>query len=128
MRRAGGFPLGEKNDISTLQALALAEGLDKDAIPQRAKIFRVSGQGGQRIEIPVNLKTLLAGRGPDIPMQPDDILFVPNSASRAAGYGLWKLFSRPAWVRLFTALNDMEFPPHHSFRRREPDAGAPSRH
>ena len=86
VRKSGGFVLGEKDGISTLQAVALAEGLDRGAAPQNAKIFRTHHDNGQRIEIPVDLKKILSGKGQDLPMFANDILFVPNNASKAAAY------------------------------------------
>jgi polysaccharide export outer membrane protein len=79
VRKSGGFVLGEKNGISALQAVALAEGLDKAAAPQRAKIFRSPDANGQRTEIPVDLSKVLSGKGQDIPLHAEDILFVPSS-------------------------------------------------
>jgi polysaccharide export outer membrane protein len=86
VKRSGGFVLGEKKGVSTLQALALAEGLDRAAAPEHAKIFRVPPDGGERTEISVNLKKILSGKGKDIPMYANDVLFIPNSASRTIGY------------------------------------------
>jgi len=43
----------------------------------------VSGSSA-RIEIPINLKKLLAGKGSDLPLEHDDILFIPNSAAKSA--------------------------------------------
>jgi polysaccharide export outer membrane protein len=37
------------------------------------------------MEIPVDLQKLMAGKSPDLPLQSDDILFVPNSAAKNAG-------------------------------------------
>ena len=36
----------------------------------------------QRTEIPVDLKTILQGKGKDVPLQGNDILFVPDSTGR----------------------------------------------
>ncbi|MBV9404989.1 MAG: polysaccharide export protein [Acidobacteriaceae bacterium] len=88
VHKPGGFPLGQNGSLSTLQVLSLAEGLDKTAAPDKAKIMRqVAGQSN-RTEIAVNLKKLMAGKDPDLPLRSDDILFVPNSAAKnAAGRG-----------------------------------------
>jgi polysaccharide export outer membrane protein len=37
-------------------------------------------------EIAVNLKRIMAGKARDIPLQPNDILFVPNSAAKTITY------------------------------------------
>jgi polysaccharide export outer membrane protein len=82
VKRAGGFVL-EREKVSVIQALAMANGLEPTASPHNAKIIR-STAGENRTEIPVNLKEILAGRKPDVPLQPEDILFVPNSYAKSA--------------------------------------------
>lgn len=82
VRRAGGFVLGERDTMSLLQALSLAEGLTPGASPKGAKILRASTDGGSRTEVPVNLSRTLAGKAPDLQLRPDDILFVPGSLAK----------------------------------------------
>lgn len=84
VKKAGGFPLREKENVSVLQALAMAEGLASTARPKNAKILRPGPDGQRRIELAVDLKRVLAGQDTDIPMQPDDILFVPNNPPKNA--------------------------------------------
>ena len=71
--------------MTVLKAIALAENLKSSAQRSQAVIIRrnPSATGG-REEIPVDLKKILAGRGPDRPLQTNDILFVPDSASKKA--------------------------------------------
>jgi polysaccharide export outer membrane protein len=77
--------LGEKENISVLQALAMAEGLDRLAAPRNAKILRVEKAADTaRKEIPVDLRNILEGKAGDIALQSDDILFVPNSVTKSA--------------------------------------------
>jgi polysaccharide export outer membrane protein len=82
----GGFLIGENGTLSTLQVLALAQGLGKTSSPARAEILRVSSTPSGRLEIPVNIKNLLAGKATDISLQADDILFVPTSTAKAIAY------------------------------------------
>lgn len=84
VKRSGGFVLNEKESLSVLQVLSLAEGLERTAAPGKAKILRPAGDGSTRQEIPVDLKKLMAGKASDVYMKANDILFVPNSAARAA--------------------------------------------
>jgi polysaccharide export outer membrane protein len=86
VHKPGGFALRDKDTASVLQAVSLAEGLLRTAASTRAEILRTSPEGGKRKEIAVNLKAVMQGRAPDIALQPDDILVVPNSASKAAMY------------------------------------------
>jgi polysaccharide export outer membrane protein len=84
VRKPGGFVLGQEETLSTLQVLSLAEGLDKAAAPDKAKIMRVVAGSATRAEIPVDLKRLMAGKAPDLPLKSNEILFVPNSAAKSA--------------------------------------------
>jgi polysaccharide biosynthesis/export protein len=82
----GGFPIGESDTLTALQVVALAEGMVKTAAPDRAKILRIVPGTSNRSEIPINLKLLLAGKAPDTSLMPEDILFVPTSGLKTAGY------------------------------------------
>lgn len=83
VRRSGGFVLNEKETMSVIQALSLAEGLDQTAGAQNAKILRGSGTPN-RAEIPVDVKKILSGKGEDVSLQANDILFIPTSAAKNA--------------------------------------------
>jgi polysaccharide export outer membrane protein len=84
VKKSGGFVLGLHERTTVLQALSMAEGLDAYAKSGNAKILRKTGAEDQRMEIAVNLSKILKGTSPDVPLQSDDILFVPvNSARRA---------------------------------------------
>jgi polysaccharide export outer membrane protein len=84
VHRPGGFVMGQAESLSALQVLSLAEGLDRNAAPADAKILRAVPGSSVRTEVPLNLKKLMAGKGSDLPLKSDDILFVPNSAARSA--------------------------------------------
>jgi hypothetical protein len=62
----------------------MAEGLDSFAKSSNAKILRKTGVEDQRMEIAVNLSKILSGSSPDVPLQSDDILFVPINATKKA--------------------------------------------
>lgn len=83
VRKSGGFVLRERETISVLQVVSLAEGLERTAGPEHAKILRMAANGNKRTELPVDLKRIMAGKAEDIALQPNDILFVPNSAARS---------------------------------------------
>lgn len=85
VRRPGGFVLNERDSMSVLQAVSMAEGMDKIAAPSRAKIIR-NGTTPERVEIPVDLSKIVAGQCPDMPLEANDILIVPVSGAKAAFY------------------------------------------
>jgi polysaccharide biosynthesis/export protein len=83
VRKSGGFILSEQETITVLQVLARAEGLEKTAKPESAKILRAVAGNSTRSEIPVDLKMVLAGQANDVALQTDDILFVPGTKKGA---------------------------------------------
>lgn len=85
VHKSGGFPLNERETISVLQAVSLAEGLLPTSSPASARILRAAKPGSDRAEIPVDLRSILSGKTSDVPLQPDDILFVPTSTPKKAG-------------------------------------------
>jgi polysaccharide export outer membrane protein len=85
VNKSGGFVLNERASMSVLQAVSLAEGLEKTAAPKNAKIVR-NGLTDKKQEIPVNLSKILSGNSPDMPLLANDILFVPNSNAKSATY------------------------------------------
>lgn len=86
VKKPGGFVLKSNENISVLQALALAEGLTHTSAEKHARIIRTDKVTGKRSEIPINLKKILAGKARDSLLQPKDIVFVPNSGSKTVLY------------------------------------------
>lgn len=84
VKKAGGFALGDHQHISLLQALSLAEGLDRAAAPKNARLLREESPGQQRQEIAIDLKPILDGKAPDVPLRGNDILFIPSSGVKLA--------------------------------------------
>jgi len=86
VNKPGGFPLtASRKRLSVLQAIALAEDMKSTAKANKAMIVRRGPQyPGGREEIPVKLKEVLAGKAPDVPLQVEDILFVPDSPGKKA--------------------------------------------
>jgi polysaccharide biosynthesis/export protein len=84
VKRPGGFVLSEREHISVLQALSMAEGLDRVAAAANARILRASDGATTRAEIPVDVNKVLTGKIGDVQLQANDILFIPNSAAKSA--------------------------------------------
>ena len=84
--RPGGFPLTSgREKMTVLQAVALGEGLKTTALQKKAMIIRRGQQfPNGREEIPVNLKQILSGHAADPGLEANDILFIPDSASKRA--------------------------------------------
>ena len=86
VNRSGGFPLTERQSMTVLQALALAEGLGRTASAKHAKILRAANGSGPRSEKEIDLREIMEGKAADAALEPEDILFVPNSAAKSASY------------------------------------------
>jgi polysaccharide export outer membrane protein len=84
VRRSGGFVLNENENMTVLQALSLAEGLDRAAAPRRARILKSTRGAANRTELSLDLQRIIAGRSVDLPLASGDILFVPSSTAKSA--------------------------------------------
>jgi polysaccharide export outer membrane protein len=78
--RPSGF-LMDSGHLTVLQAIAMAGGTGRTAKIGGARIIRKGPDG--MTETPLHLKQILEAKAPDLPMQADDILFVPTSAGKA---------------------------------------------
>jgi polysaccharide export outer membrane protein len=87
VRRPGGFLLKTNENISVLQALALAEGLTPTAEGKHARLILPAGASGSRTQVMINLNKILDGKAPDRMLQANDILFVPNSSRKSVLHG-----------------------------------------
>jgi polysaccharide export outer membrane protein len=86
VKKPGGFVLRRNENITVLQALALAEGLTRTSLKSQARIIRTDQSTNKRIEIPLDLGKILASKTPDPLLQPKDIIFVPDSSAKSAFY------------------------------------------
>jgi polysaccharide export outer membrane protein len=80
VNRPGGFVM-ENEKMNLTEAIALAAGPTHAASLNGAKMLRKTSTG--RKEIPVPLKKVLQAKGPDMDLQPDDIIFVPASLGKS---------------------------------------------
>jgi polysaccharide export outer membrane protein len=92
----GGFtmPLGE--EMTVLQALAMAQGKTSLASDWNSVIVRTAPDGSQS-EIPVDVGKVLDGELAPPVMQASDVLYVPRNGTKAAAIGVANAF-----VRVFT--------------------------
>ena len=85
VNKPGGFMIKTANGMTVLQALAMAEDAKINSVKSKAVIIRPVANAPQGHEqVPVNLSLVLAGKQPDTVMMADDILYVPESASKRA--------------------------------------------
>jgi polysaccharide export outer membrane protein len=97
-----GFLMEGKSEITALKALAMAHGPAKAAALNGSKILRRTPDGVR--EIPAPLKKIMAAKAPDITLQAEDILYIPNSAGKSAAYrGIDYALSLATGVSIITA-------------------------
>lgn len=96
VKKPGGIVLNEKSSVSVLEALSYAEGLGATPATGKSKILRPIPGSTQRQEIALDLKKVLAGKGEDVALRPNDILFVPTNTPK-------KAFTKAAEAALQTA-------------------------
>ena len=86
VNRPGGFVLSnDRTQMTTMKILALAGGLTHVAKVDHAVIVRKDDQGKQT-ETQVDLKKVIDRQAEDLPMRASDILYVPDSKTKAALY------------------------------------------
>jgi polysaccharide export outer membrane protein len=82
--RPGGFVVtNDRNQLSTLKALALAGGLTVTARKNQAVIIRKDALGQQH-QVVVDLGKILKQETEDVKLQASDVLYVPQSGSKTA--------------------------------------------
>lgn len=81
VKKPGVFPIKDTADSSVLKALALSEGLT-NYHEKIAYIYRKEGGTKGHNEIPVELTKLMKREVPDVPLQPDDVLYIPDNPKR----------------------------------------------
>ena len=86
VNKPGGFTMRPNTGgMTVLQLLALAEDSKPTAKRGETVIIRNDAQSpGGRKQIPADLKNILRGKSPDPVLQPDDILFIPDSSGKRA--------------------------------------------
>jgi polysaccharide export outer membrane protein len=78
--RPGGFPVDPAQTATLVQVLSLAWGPGQNAALTKAILIRE--EPGGRTVTTLNLKRMLRGLDPDVPIRDRDILFVPDSMAK----------------------------------------------
>ncbi|MFB3903578.1 MAG: polysaccharide biosynthesis/export family protein [Acidobacteriota bacterium] len=87
VNRPGAYELPREENMFLSQALAEAGGPMRTAKASKAVLVRWD-ENGQRKELPVDVAQILKGKKPDLPLQANDVLFLPGSTAKSIGYGL----------------------------------------
>lgn len=89
VNRPGGIAMVTNDSrLSVVQAISMAGGTPPSAAPSHTRLIRKKADGTQ-VDMPVQLSAMQKGKQPDIPLQADDIVYVPFSYMRniASGAG-----------------------------------------
>jgi len=81
VKKSGSFPIADGNDTTVLKVIALSEGL----LPftnKEAFIYRREAGKNNRDEIPVELGRILNRKAPDVALEANDILYIPDNKGR----------------------------------------------
>jgi polysaccharide export outer membrane protein len=101
--RPGGFPVDRSQAITVVQALSLAWGPAQNAALKNAVLIRE--QAGGRTVTTLNLKRMLRGLDPDLPVRDRDILFVPDSmAKNLLNRSMESVIQSAAGVSIYSGL------------------------
>jgi len=84
VKRPGAYPIREGAETSVLRVLAVAEGLTSYSAKQ-AFIYRREEGSTVRHEITIEIKKIMQRQAPDVPLQPNDIFYIPDNSGRRAG-------------------------------------------
>jgi polysaccharide export outer membrane protein len=98
VKMPGAFPVHDGSETTVLKAVALTQGLAPYA-SNSAYIYRRDAGSGSPNEIPVDLNKIMQRKSPDVALQANDILYIPDrSGKRIAMSVLEKVFSFGAGV------------------------------
>jgi polysaccharide export outer membrane protein len=100
--KVGALELQERDAMSVIQALTQAGGLLPGADAKRAVILRPVLSTSRRAEIPVNLKRILSSEDHDVPLLPNDVLYVPKSGGIS---GRELMYALPVALTALTAIS-----------------------
>ncbi len=81
VKRTGAFPIQDANDTTVLKLLALSEGL-LQYTNKEAYIYRREAGKDNRNEISLELMRIMEHKAPDVHLQADDILYIPDSRGK----------------------------------------------
>jgi polysaccharide export outer membrane protein len=77
VNKPGGYVLNSTNGVTVLRVIAAAGGPTRMAGIGGTRMIRRSPKGLEEVQI--HLKSIMRAKGPDVPVQANDIIYVPSS-------------------------------------------------
>jgi len=93
-----------RGDMTLTKAIALAGGLRPHSQKNKVTILRHIPGRSERVEIVVDLEKVERDHVKDVPLEPNDIVFVPSSSMRNVGMAMLNAFSLGAASQLIWLL------------------------
>jgi len=78
VKKAGAYPIHKKDELTVFRAIVLAGGFDKFASPSDTYLIRKTPEGEKALRVDIK-KIIEGGLKNDIPLQPNDIVWVSES-------------------------------------------------
>jgi polysaccharide biosynthesis/export protein len=97
----GGYVMQNDSHMTVLQAVALASGTSKTASEKHIRLVRNVDGITQSIILP--LREMERGREPDVPLQANDILYVPFSFARNLSLGITEITAAAGSALIYAA-------------------------
>lgn len=102
VRSPGGYMMDDnRSQLTALQIVAQAGGLNKTAVPEHARLIRKNPDGSFN-ETRLELSKMQKGKEPDLPLAPGDIIYVPFSYVKGIGLGAAGITASVASAALYT--------------------------
>lgn len=79
VKKPGSIQIPAERHLTVLEAITLAGGFTDLAAPDRTKVLRGAGNASQTIQVEVNRITKMGDKSADIPLEPNDTVYVPQS-------------------------------------------------
>lgn len=99
--KPGGYAMDDNHGmLSALEALAAAGGSEPTASPAHTTLVRGTAGGGH-VTLKVSLDDMRKGKVQDMPLQPDDILYIPFSNWRNVAVGLPGILSQAGSAAIY---------------------------
>src|SRR5580698_6960753 len=99
--RPGGYVMQNDSQLTVLQAIALAAGASKTASEKNVRLVRNIDGLSHSVDLP--LRDMERGRDPDVPLQANDILYVPFSLVKNISLGIADITAAASSALIYAA-------------------------
>lgn len=98
VQKPGAFAMREGTTLR--HAISLAQGANFKADMKRGIIFREDPGSGKKKEINIDIAAVMNGKNEDVPILPNDIVYIPNSKVKTVTAPLLQAFGMSAIMRM----------------------------